>query len=251
MLGVTDLGGYLVGLAVIVLMPGPNSLYVLSVAARRGIRTGYAAAAGVFLGDGVLIVLAALGVASVLAANPMLFTVVQWGGALYLAWLAFTSLRAAWRHWCGRRELRTAPDTSPVDLARLDAAGIDASEIDVREEALTAERTALAPARVARRERPFRRALIVSLLNPKAILFMFAFFVQFVDPTYEAPALTFLLLGGLLEIASALYLTTLILVGARLAEAVRRRPLVAVAGNTAIGVVFLAFAARLVTSPLH
>lgn len=36
MLGITDLSTYLVGLALIILLPGPNSLYVVSVAARRG-----------------------------------------------------------------------------------------------------------------------------------------------------------------------------------------------------------------------
>lgn len=243
MLGVTDLGGYLAGLVVIILMPGPNSMYVLSVAARRGIRAGYVAASGVFLGDAVLIVLTALGVASVLAANPMLFTVVQWGGAAYLAFLAITSLRAAWKQFRQRRVLRAPEDTSPIDLVRLEAAGIDAGELDVSREALATK-----PAKV---ERPFRRAFIVSILNPKAILFMFAFFVQFVDPTYESPALTFAVLGGLLELGSALYLTTLILVGSRLADAVRRRPLIAAGGNAAIGTVFLGFAAKLVTSPLH
>ena len=54
MLGVTDLPTYLAGLVLIILLPGPNSLYVLSVAARRGVRTGYKAAAGVFTGDAVL-----------------------------------------------------------------------------------------------------------------------------------------------------------------------------------------------------
>ncbi len=46
MLGTTHLSTYLAGLALIVLLPGPNSLYVLSVAARRGPRTAYRAAAG-------------------------------------------------------------------------------------------------------------------------------------------------------------------------------------------------------------
>ena len=54
MLGITDLPTYLVGLVLIILLPGPNSLYVLSVAARRGVRPGYAAAAGVWTGDAVL-----------------------------------------------------------------------------------------------------------------------------------------------------------------------------------------------------
>ena len=62
-LGITDLPTYLVGLVLIILLPGPNSLYVLSVAARRGVRSGYAGAAGVWTGDAVLMTLSAAGVA--------------------------------------------------------------------------------------------------------------------------------------------------------------------------------------------
>lgn len=64
MLGVNDLATYILGALVIVLLPGPNSLYVLSVAARKGVRTGYRAAAGVFVGDLTLISLTSLGAAS-------------------------------------------------------------------------------------------------------------------------------------------------------------------------------------------
>ena len=37
---------------------------------------------------------------------------------------------------------------------------------------------------------------MISLLNPKAILFFISFFVQFLDPTYAYPALSFLLLAA-------------------------------------------------------
>lgn len=229
MLGITDLGGYLLGLVLIVLLPGPNSLYVLSVAARRGVRVGYAAACGVFLGDAVLMVLAALGVASVLMANPVLFTAVQWLGAGYLAWLAFGMLRQAWRLWRNR--------AVPLEDRVADAVADAAPDFP----AVTGESL----------EHPFRRALIVSILNPKAILFMFAFFVQFVDPTYAAPALTFVVLGAMLEIASFLYLSTLILVGTRLARVFRERRALAAGGSSAIGALFLGFAVKLLASPVH
>ncbi|MFD8125391.1 LysE family transporter, partial [Streptomyces albidoflavus] len=81
MLGVTDLPTYLAGLAVIVLLPGPNSLYVLSVAARRGPRTGYAAAAGVFTGDAILMTLAAAGAASLLRPKPPVLALNKYAGA--------------------------------------------------------------------------------------------------------------------------------------------------------------------------
>ncbi|MEV7683294.1 leucine efflux protein LeuE [Streptomyces sp. NPDC088341] len=215
MLGVTDLPTYLVGLVLIVLLPGPNSLYVLSVAARRGIRAGYSAAAGVWCGDTVLMVLSAAGVASLLQGNELLFGIVKYAGAGYLTWLAVGMMRAAWALWRARHE---------------------------REEAAASEAPAAAQATV---ERPYRRALVISLFNPKAILFFISFFVQFVDPVYAHPALSFVLLGVLANLASALYLSALIFGGTRLAAAFRRRKRLSAGVTSAAGALFLGFAVKL------
>ncbi|MEU7111392.1 leucine efflux protein LeuE [Streptomyces sp. NPDC046182] len=212
MLGVTDLPTYLVGLVLIILLPGPNSLYVLSVAARKGTRTGYKAAAGVFTGDAVLMTLAALGAASLLQTTPLLFMIVKYAGAGYLAWMAYGMMRSAWAMWRSRGE--TADDET--------------------------DQTQTAPG-----ENPYRRALVISLFNPKAILFLISFFVQFVDPTYAYPALSFLVLGTLLEIGSFLYLTMLIFGGTRLASAFRRRRRLSAGATSAAGALFLGFAAKL------
>ncbi|WP_330240398.1 leucine efflux protein LeuE [Streptomyces sp. NBC_00525] len=223
MLGVTDLPTYLAGLALIVLLPGPNSLYVLSVAARRGIRTGYAAAAGVWTGDTVLMTLSALGASSLLRTTPLLFAVVKYAGAGYLTWMAIGMLRAALAMW-RERHRRVAEITGGTDG--------------------TADGTGAVPT-VAAMERPYRRALVVSLVNPKAILFLISFFVQFVDPGYAYPALSFLLLGTLLQIASFLYLSVLIFGGTRLSAAFRRRRRLSAGATSAAGVLFLGFAAKL------
>lgn len=95
--GITDIWTYVVGAFFIILLPGPNSLYVLTTAAQRGIRQGYRGVMGVFLGDTVLMVLAAAGVASLLKSTPILFNVVKYAGAGYLAWIGFQMLRGAWR----------------------------------------------------------------------------------------------------------------------------------------------------------
>lgn len=226
MLGITDLPTYLLGLLLIILLPGPNSIYVLSVAARRGTREGYRAACGVFVGDAVLMALAAGGIASLLRTTPVLFNVIKWAGAIYLAWLAIGLLRGAVGSWRARRR-----------------AG-DAESGDALEVALTEAVVEATPPR-GEVENPFRRALVVSLLNPKAILFFVSFFVQFVDPTYPHPWLSFLVLGVLVEIASFLYLTALIFAGARLAAAVRRRRALSAGGTTVVGGVFLGFAVKL------
>ena len=115
MLGVTDLPTYLAGLVLIILLPGPNSLYVLSVAARKGTRTGYKAAAGVFTGDTILMTLAALGAASLLQTTPLLFTVVKYAGAGYLAWMAYGMLRAALDLWRSRREPAAAVSVAAAE----------------------------------------------------------------------------------------------------------------------------------------
>ena len=62
MFGITDLTTYLLGTIAIVLLPGPNSMYVLTTAAQHGIRRGYSAALGVFVGDTVIMVTAVVGV---------------------------------------------------------------------------------------------------------------------------------------------------------------------------------------------
>src|SRR3954471_16864073 len=99
MLGVTDLWTYVLGTVAIVLLPGPNSIYVLSTAARHGVRAGYRAAAGVFLGDWVLMIAAALGVASLLRAYPPVFLVVKGAGAAYLGYVGITMAVAAVRQF--------------------------------------------------------------------------------------------------------------------------------------------------------
>ena len=80
--GVTDIWTYLIGAVGIILLPGPNSLYVLSVATARGVRAGYQGAFGVFLGDTILLAFTALGAASLLRTHPALFMVVKYSMSL-------------------------------------------------------------------------------------------------------------------------------------------------------------------------
>lgn len=218
MLGITDITTYLIGTIIIVLLPGPNSMYVLSVAAQRGIRRGFVGACGIFVGDAILMTLAATGAAGVLKANPALFAVVKYAGGAYLTWLGLQMLRGAWRAW--RSTSRTE-----------DAASQAQREVDA--------------------SRPFVKALVISLMNPKAILFFVSFFVQFVDPAYPHPVLTFLVLGGLLQCCSALYLATIIVSGARLAEAFRRRRKLSSAMSGGVGALFLGFGAKLAAASLN
>jgi len=213
--GITDLTTYIIGTILIVLLPGPNSLYVMSVASRYGIRTGYAAACGVFTGDSILILCTVLGAASLLKAFPILFIILKLTGACYLAYLGFKLLQGAYQTWN-----KPPHHAELADLPKLDQV------------------------------HPYRTALSISLLNPKAILFFLSFFVQFVEPDYAYPTLSFLVLALIVQIVSFSYLTALIFSGIKLADFFKHNYKIAAAGICLVGILFFGFGLRLATSTL-
>jgi threonine/homoserine/homoserine lactone efflux protein len=91
------LAAFLLAAWVLILTPGPDMLFVIGQTLSGGARRGWAAMFGIVTGAMVHIVLAASGVAALLAASPALFDALRLAGALYLLWLAFGALRAAWR----------------------------------------------------------------------------------------------------------------------------------------------------------
>ena len=94
MFGVADYAAFVVAVIVFLAIPGPGNLALVSSTAQGGVRGGLAATLGLIVGDQVLMWLAVAGVATLLAASPMLFAGVQWLGAAYLAWLGWRMLRA-------------------------------------------------------------------------------------------------------------------------------------------------------------
>jgi threonine/homoserine/homoserine lactone efflux protein len=80
--------------AVLVLIPGPTVLLVVSYALGQGWRTALPMAVGVALGDFTAMTLSLLGVGALLAASATIFTVLKWIGAAYLVWLGIKLWRA-------------------------------------------------------------------------------------------------------------------------------------------------------------
>jgi leucine efflux protein len=211
--GITDITTFVLGTIFIVLLPGPNSLYVMSVASRWGVGAGYRGASGIFVGDTILMVLSATGVASLLQTTPALFMALKYAGAAYLAWLGVGLLRSSYRIWVGGQA--ALPRQARVDASR-----------------------------------PFRTALLISLMNPKAILFFVSFFIQFVSPDYPHPELSFLILGLIVQFCSALYLSVLIFGGAHLAAQFRRRQRLSATATGGVGGLFIAFSVKLAGATL-
>ncbi len=75
------------------LTPGPDMLYVAGRSAADGRPAGIAAALGIGAGTLVHIAAVALGLAALLAAVPLAYTLVRITGAAYLVWLGVKALR--------------------------------------------------------------------------------------------------------------------------------------------------------------
>jgi threonine/homoserine/homoserine lactone efflux protein len=129
--------------SVLLAIPGPTILLVISYAIGHGRRVASATVASVAFGDFTAMTASMLGLGALLAASATLFTVLKWVGAGYLIYLGIK----LWR--------------SPV----------------AEQSAETGE----AEAQSARPFRIFLHAYVVTALNPKSIVFFVAFLPQFLD----------------------------------------------------------------------
>ncbi|MEU5675186.1 LysE family translocator [Micromonospora sp. NPDC047762] len=93
-LSVATLAGYLAAIVVLMVTPGPDMMFVLATAGRYGTRAAVVAAFGVAAGEAVHVAAVVGGLAAVISASPVLFTVIRWAGAAYLVVLGLRALRA-------------------------------------------------------------------------------------------------------------------------------------------------------------
>ena len=164
MLGIADFASFCVAILVFLALPGPGTFALLTSTAKGGFRAGAAATFGVIAGDQVLLWLAVAGVATLLAAHPTAFKLVQFAGAAYLAWMG-------WRLLFSKKG-----GASPIHIE---------------------------PRRYA------WQAFLITLLNPKAIIFYMAFFPLFIDPTNHRGAVTFAAMAATIATITAVYCLTL------------------------------------------
>jgi threonine/homoserine/homoserine lactone efflux protein len=97
---------------VLLVIPGPTVLLVVSYALGQGWRTALPMAVGVALGDFTAMTLSMLGLGALLAASATLFTILKWVGAAYLVYLGV-------KLWRAGGILDAAPRTDAVSAARM------------------------------------------------------------------------------------------------------------------------------------
>jgi len=203
-IGITDVWQLIAATMVFLLLPGPGTFCVLTCAGQHGMRGGFASLAGLMLGDAVLMLLAALGVAALLQANPLLFHGVQYLGATYLAYLGLRLLIAK-----GGQGSAAVPFSNAAD---------------------------------------FRRGLLVTLINPKAIVFYMAFFPLFIDPATQRGSVTFIAMGGVISCCTLGYGSLLVIAGNAAARRLAHHRRLAAFATKAAGVFLIGFGIKLTTN---
>lgn len=93
MVDLTNLGLFLTASLVLLIVPGPAVMYIVTRSADQGTRAGLVSVAGIHLGTLVHIAAAVAGLSAVIATSAAAFTVVKLAGAVYLVWLGVRTLR--------------------------------------------------------------------------------------------------------------------------------------------------------------
>jgi len=98
--------------AILILIPGPTVLLVVSYALGQGWRAALPMAISVAMGDFTALTLSLLGLGALIAASATIFTVLKWVGAAYLIYLGI-------KLWRAGGSLAVAPRQDAVSAARL------------------------------------------------------------------------------------------------------------------------------------
>ncbi|MYN19511.1 LysE family transporter [Rugamonas sp. FT107W] len=219
MFGIHDLTLFIVSGLLLNIMPGPDSLLIMTRSATQGWHAGSAAALGIGAGTMIHIIAAALGLSALLATSAAAFTAVKWIGAAYIVYVGIGMLRA---------RLRAEAD---------DAA---AAEIAVR-----------GAAQPLAYRKIFFQGFLTNVLNPKVALFFLAFVPQFISADSASKPLAFIVLGCIFNFNGMLWCNGLAVFTAFASARLKVKPLAALWLNRVTGGLFLALGLRLALAEQH
>ncbi len=94
----------------------------------------------------------------------------------------------------------------------------------------------------------FRQAMMITLLNPKAIVFYMAFFPLFVDPARHQGLATFAFMAATIAVLTFLYGAVVVVLTRTFAERLRANPRVLQWGNRLAGGLLIGFGIKLAFS---
>jgi threonine/homoserine/homoserine lactone efflux protein len=201
----TTLLAYLTAAAVLVLIPGPGTAWIVAQTAAGGTRQGLRAGLGLETATLIHAIAAGLGLSAVLATSAFAFELLKYAGAAYLVWLGI-------RAW--------------------------------REKATTTVASTTTPSTIMARH-VYRRSVLTGVLNPKVAVFFLAFLPQFVHPERGLVWLQFLMLGVLLSMVGFTHSAVLSLLIGRFGRSLSTSERVARWRQKLVGGLFVGLGLRL------
>ncbi|MEX3634158.1 LysE family translocator [Paraburkholderia sp. BR14320] len=214
---------YVAALIVVYAVPGPDMALILQTSIARGVRSGFAAAAGLGVSRATHVTLSACGMAALLRNAPWLYDAVRYAGAVYLAWI-------------GIQIFRSPGFALPAGARDKQAAGASRVESTPSSDAHRGAR----PLRTA-----FVKGLLTNLLNPKALLFCSVLLPQFVRPEAGPVAWQMIELGVVLLAIGACFDALYAIGAARIANWMRAHPLAQTLQRWTFSAALIGFALRL------
>ena len=213
MFGIHDLALFMVSGFILNVMPGPDTLLIMSKSASQGWRAGSVASLGIGSGVFVHIVAAALGLSAILASSATAFLVVKYAGAAYLVYIGLMALRQ-----------KSRPDADTASPAHA-AAGQTHSMKSI-----------------------YWQGFLSNALSPKVALFFLAFVPQFIGHDAPDKALAFIVLGLIFNFNSMLWCHFLAVSTALASQLLKVSATISNWLNKTIGVLFISLGVKLALS---
>lgn len=208
MFGTHDLALFVLSGLLLNLIPGPDTLLIVTRSAKQGWRAGSAASLGIGTGVMVHVLAAAVGLSALLATSATAFTVVKYVGAAYILYMAIGLLR------------------SKPGVVEATAAQVSATP-------------ALSFAKI------YGQGFLTNVLNPKVAIFFLAFVPQFINADAPSKAFAFVVLGCIFNVNGMLWCHGVAILSAQASARMKVNPRVSLWLNRLTGGLFIGLGIKL------
>ena len=213
MVGIHDLALFVVSGLLLNLIPGPDTLLIVTRSAKQGWRAGSVATLGICTGVMVHVMAAAVGLSAILATSATAFTVVKYVGAAYILYMAIGLLRSKPRDEAASLAMPATPAMSYPKI--------------------------------------YGQGFLTNVLNPKVAIFFLAFVPQFIDANAPSKALAFVILGSIFNFNGMLWCHAVAIFTAQASARMKVNPRVSLWLNRVTGGLFIWLGIKLALTKQH
>jgi threonine/homoserine/homoserine lactone efflux protein len=206
MLGTQNLPVFILSGMLLNITPGQDTFYIVGRSIAQGRKAGILSVFGICTGALCHNLIASFGLAALLRTFPLLFNLVKYAGAAYLAYL-------------GVRAILSVSGLIP--------------DLNIKEQKKSNFTI-------------YREGILTNLLNPKVALFFLAFLPQFIDPVNNYGVLSLLFLGFIFILSGTIWCMALAFFSSKAFEFLRHDHHVSRLLNKACGILFIALALNII-----